>query len=127
MAPFHGWVSSASRQDFYGWGSSASRCLIALKKQWNVFWHKNWCLGFNTSRLCHLSKNISRSKVTYFTIALQKMMKNFMLSRRCSHMGTLIKDPALDKMFQNIKSILMLVLIKQVLRSMNHEEKISRS
>ena len=37
MAPFHGWVSSASRQDFYGWGSSASRCLIALKKQWNVF------------------------------------------------------------------------------------------
>ena len=58
---------------------------------------------------------------------LEKMMKSFMLSRRCSHMGTLIKDATLDKVFQHIKSILMLVSVKQVPRSMNHEGKISRS
>ena len=54
-------------------------------------------------------------------MTLQKMMKSFMLSRRCSHMGALIKDAALGKVFQHIKSILMLVSIKQVLRSMNDE------
>lgn len=62
----------------------------------------------------------------HFIMTLQKIMKSFMLSRRSSHIETLIKDPALDKVFQHIKSILMLVSIKKVLRSMNHEKKNSR-
>lgn len=58
-------------------------------------------------------------------MTLQKMMKSFMLSRRSSHIETLIKDPALDKVFQH-KVNLDACIHKKVLRSMNHEKKNSR-